>query len=154
LGWQPDIGGTRLLSAVERGQVCAHPLRTRLPDMQPGADRTHRGHAPCRDLSRKFLRSLRLKRVNSRPASGRAARCSRGSRHLSRADDHHEELVRADQRECPPRRHRGTDQAMPQAMGHVGREGHRDTQAKELPRQPGHRGTLRCAESSITIELA
>jgi hypothetical protein len=42
--------GRASLRAVERGQVCAYPLGTRLPYVQPGADRAHRRHATGRKL--------------------------------------------------------------------------------------------------------
>jgi hypothetical protein len=38
-----------LLRVDKRSQVRAYPLRTQLPDMQPGADRLHRGHTPGRE---------------------------------------------------------------------------------------------------------
>ena len=47
-----------------------------------------------------------------------------GSRYLDSANDHHEQLVRADQRDRQPRGH--THQAVPDAMGDVGRERRRD----------------------------
>ena len=52
---------------------------------------------------------------------------------LSSTDDHHEELVRADQRNCGPRGHLRARQAMAEAVRDVGR----DTQAEEPPRSVG-----------------
>jgi putative transposase len=48
--------------------VCAYPLRPWLPDVQPGADRAHRGHPPGRDLTRDRLSSLRLQPIIARSA--------------------------------------------------------------------------------------
>ena len=69
--------GRARLRAVERGQVCAYPLGTRLAYMQPGADRAHRRHTPGGKLDRECLGSLRLQRIGTghalrRPAQGRA----------------------------------------------------------------------------------
>jgi hypothetical protein len=49
--------------AVERGRVCAYPLGPWLPDVQPGAYRAHRRHAPGRKLDRECLCSLHLQRI-------------------------------------------------------------------------------------------
>jgi hypothetical protein len=62
--------GHASLCAVERGQVCAYLLGTRLPHMQPGADRAHRRHVPGRKLDRECLRSLRLRGSASGMHSG------------------------------------------------------------------------------------
>jgi transposase len=88
-----------------------YSLGTWLPHVQPGADRAHRRHAPGRELDRECPCSLHLQRIGighalRRPASGRA-----GPRWLGRTDDHHEQLVRADQRDRRPRGHRRTHQA-------------------------------------------
>jgi hypothetical protein len=92
------------------------------------------------------LGRLLLQRVRVVLGLGRAVR-----RNLGTADDHHEEFVRTDQRNCGPRGHHRTGQVMTQAVRDVGREGRRDTQAHKPPRQRGNR---HLAESSITMELA
>ena len=46
------------LRVAKRSQVRAYPLRTRLPDAQPSADRANRGHPPGRYLTRERLSSL------------------------------------------------------------------------------------------------
>ena len=141
-----------LLRVAERSQVRADPLRAWLPDVEPGADNADRGHPPGRYLTRELLSSLHLQRTIARSAG-----CSRSGRrtrrHLARADDHHEQLVRADQRDRRPRSDNGTRRPMAKAVRHVGRERRRDPQAQQPPRQRWTR-TFRRAESSITIELA
>jgi hypothetical protein len=64
----------------QRGQVRPHLLCAWLADVQPGADRTHGGHPPCRDLTRERLRSLCLqpmlaRNVRCSPSERRARRC-------------------------------------------------------------------------------
>jgi hypothetical protein len=88
-----------------------------------------------------------LKRVRNARATGPAAR-----RRLRTADDRHKQLVGADQRERRPRGHRSADGPVPQAVSHVG------VSVAAMPRPGSHRASagtavLRCAESSITIEL-
>lgn len=59
------------LRVGKRCQVFADPLRTCLPDVQPGADRPHRGHSPGRHLTRELLSSLRaIPRPSRHRASG------------------------------------------------------------------------------------
>jgi hypothetical protein len=67
------LSGGRIPSGG-RGQVCAYPLGTRLPYIQPGADRADRGHASGRKLSRECLRSMRLQRIGARHAVSCLAR--------------------------------------------------------------------------------
>jgi len=120
--------GRASLRAVERGQVCAYPPGTRLPHMQPGADRAHRRHASGREPDRECLRSLTLQRIGIGHALRRPAHGWHGSRCLGRADDHHEQLVRADQRDRRPRGHRRARQAVPETVGDIRRQRRRDAQ--------------------------
>src|SRR6185437_1997821 len=48
-------------------------------------------------------------------------------------DDHHEQLVRADQRDRGPRGHHGTRGPVAKAVCHVGCERRRDAQERGLP---------------------
>jgi len=117
-----------LLRVAERSQVRADPLHAWLPDVQPGADHADRRHPPGRYLTRELLSSLRLQRIAASSAgSSRAGR--RTHRRLSGVDDHHEQLVRADQRDRKPRGHNSARQPMAEAVCHVGRERRRDAQA-------------------------
>ena len=145
--------GRASLRAVERGQVCAYPPGTRLPHMQPGADRAHRRHASGREPDRECLRSLTLQRIGIGHALRRPAHGWHGSRCLGRADDHHEQLVRADQRDRRPRGHRRARQAVPETVGDIRRQRRRDTSPSSHRASPGT-ATFRRAQSSITIELA
>jgi hypothetical protein len=70
------------LSADERGQVSAYPLRPRLADVQPG-----------RKLVGGHSRSLLMQRI--RPG---ARTVVRACRHLGGPDDHHHQLIRAGKR--------------------------------------------------------
>ena len=127
-----------LLRVTERSQVRADPLRAWLPAVEPGADHADRGHPPGRYLTRELLSSLRLQRTIARSAG-----CSRSGRrtrrHLARADDHHEQLVRADQRDRRPRSDNRTRRPMAKAVRNVGRERRRDAQAQEPPCQRWNR---------------
>jgi hypothetical protein len=83
------------LCVAKRSKVRAYPLRTRLPNMQPDADRPHRGHTPGRNLTRELLGSLRLQRVTAETGEctwfgRRIRRCVGG------ATDDDEQLVGAD----------------------------------------------------------
>ena len=80
-------------------------------------------------------------------------RAGRGRRCLCASDDHHQEFVGADERDRWRRRHDGTDRAMAKAVGDVA------ASVATMLKPSSHRasvgmGTLRRAESSITIELA
>lgn len=99
----------------------------RLTDVELSADRAHRGNPVRPELRGKQLDHLLLKRVRAVPGLGRAAR-----RNLGTPYDHHEELVRADQRDRGPRGHRRTGQDMSQTVRNVSRECRRDTQAAEV----------------------
>jgi len=59
-------GQARLVWVGERGQVDAEPLGTRLPHVQPGADRAHRWDTPGRQLGRECLDGLGLQRISPR----------------------------------------------------------------------------------------
>jgi len=68
------------LRAVERGQVCAYPLDTRLAHMQPGTDRVAPTARTGRKLDLECLGGLRLQRMGvehapRRPAQGRVSPC-------------------------------------------------------------------------------
>jgi hypothetical protein len=83
----------------------------------------------------------------------RVPRRERGRWCLSAADDHHQDLVGADQRDRWPRRHSRAYKAMAQAAGDVC--GQRRDNANPI----SHRASAgtpapSCVESSITIELA
>ena len=51
------------LRIAVRSQVRAYPLRTRLPDVEPGANGRTEGGPPGRYLARELLSSLRLQRI-------------------------------------------------------------------------------------------
>ncbi len=85
------------LGVGKASQVCAYPLRPRLPDVQLGADRAYRGHAPSRNVTRERSRSLRVQRIGVRGAIRCPESGHRACRYLNGVDDHHEQLVRADQ---------------------------------------------------------
>jgi hypothetical protein len=69
------------------------------------------------------------------------------------ADDHHEQLMGADQCDRRPRGHRGTRQAIAQAVCHVGRKRCGDPSLSSHLARAGT-GAFRRAESSVTIEVA
>jgi hypothetical protein len=80
-------------------------------------------------------------------------RAGRVRRRLRAADDHHQELVRADERDRRPRGHSRTDETVARPWVTFAQA------SREWLRQSSHRAsagtrTLRWAESSITIELA
>jgi hypothetical protein len=112
----------------------ARTLCARLPNVEPGADHADRGHPPSRYLTRELLSS-----PHPQPAIARSARCSRSgrpaSREPARADDHHEQLIRTDQRDRGPRRHNRTRRPMAEAVRNVGRERRGNPQAQQPPRQ-------------------
>jgi hypothetical protein len=73
-GVQTRLAASSLaLGAGERGQVCAYPLRSRLPDVQPGLDRTDRGNTRDRKLTGEQLDSLLMQRIL--PNSARSVVC-------------------------------------------------------------------------------
>ncbi len=128
--------------------MVSQPLCPGLADMELGPDGAHRGDPVHRQLPGEQLSRPLLQRIRVKPGPGCRVR-----RNLGTADNHHEQLVRADQRNCGPRRHPCADQAMSQAVHDIGRERRRDAQAEQPPRERGT-GVLLRAESSITIELA
>jgi hypothetical protein len=56
-------------------------------------------------------------------------------RPLGAADDHHEQLVRADKRNRGLRAHRSADRTVPQAVRHIRRERRRDAETQQPPCQ-------------------
>jgi hypothetical protein len=90
--------------------------------MELRTNRANRGNAIGCQLPGEYLRCLLAQRVRGIRAAGHAARYRLGT-----ADDHHQQLVAADQRDRRPRRNR------------------RASAGTDIPRR---------AESSITIELA
>jgi hypothetical protein len=123
-----------LLRVAKGSQVRADPLRAWLPNMEPGADHADRGHPPRRHLTRE-----RLSSPHPQPAIARSARWSRSGRRASReparADDHHEQLLRTDQRDRRPRSHDRTRGPMAKAVRDAGRERGGDPHARQPPRQ-------------------
>jgi hypothetical protein len=107
------------------GEVVSQPLRPGLADVELSADPAHGGNPVRRELPGKQLSRPLPQRVRITPSLRRAA-CG----NLGTADDHHEQLVRTDQRNRGPRRHCRADQAMAQSMRDVSRERRRDTQAR------------------------
>jgi hypothetical protein len=77
-----------------RGEVVSQPLCPGLADVELSADRRAEG---TRSAASRPLQQ----RVRVEPGPGRGVR-----RDLGTADDHHEQLVRADQRDRWPRGHR------------------------------------------------
>ena len=122
------------LPCNSRGQIVSQPLRPGLADVELSADRAHRGNPVRRELPGEQLSRLLPQRVGIMPGHRHAV-----SGDLGTADDHHEELVGADQRHRGPRGHRRADQAMTQAVRDVGRQGRRDTEAEEPTRQRRNR---------------
>jgi Bacterial regulatory proteins, gntR family len=72
---------------------------------------------------------LRLQRIGIRHALGRPAQGRPCFRRLGRTDDHHEQLIRPDQRDRRPRGHHRTRQAVPEAMG-LGRDSQGQPEAR------------------------
>ena len=110
------------------------PLSTRLADVQRGTDGAYRGNTISRQVTREHLDSKLAKRI------GHAAIVIRTRpirRCLRAADDHHHQLVGADERYRRPSAHGGADEAATEAVGEIGRKRRDDAQAEELPRQPG-----------------
>jgi hypothetical protein len=93
-----------------------------------------RGHPPGRYLTRELLSSL-----HPQPTIARSARWFRPGRRTgrepARADDHHEQLVRTDQRDRRPRSHNRTRGPMAKAVRNVGRERRGNPQAQQPSRQ-------------------
>jgi hypothetical protein len=112
-----------------RSEVVSQSLRARLADVELLADRANRRHAIRCQLIGEYLGRLLLKRIPGFRFARHAIR-----HHLRTADNHHEQLVRPDQRDRRPRSHRRPDVPVPQAMGHVGRERRRDAQAEDSGR--------------------
>ena len=86
------------------GEVVPQPLCPGLTDAEFGADRRiarTEGHPVRRELSVEQLSRPLLQRVAIARALGRRIR-----RNLGTTDDHHEELIGADQRDRRPRSHR------------------------------------------------
>jgi hypothetical protein len=91
------------------GKVPAQPLRTRLADMKRSTDGTYRGKAVGRQVIREYNCSALTKRI-CRGAALTSARCNHW--HLLATDDHHQKLIRPDQRDRWPRTDNSADQAM------------------------------------------
>jgi hypothetical protein len=116
------------------GEVVPQSLCTGLADVQLSADRTHRRNSVCREFHCVQRGRLFLQRV--RVTSGfRRVVCLL----LRTADDHHEEFVRAHQRDRRPRGHSRADRPMTQAVGDVSRERRRYPQAEQPTCQRGNR---------------
>ena len=102
-----------------RRQVGTHPLHPCLADVELPANDAYRGNVtsrkvigehPCGFFPQGIARRHRI--------------CSdRASRHLSTPNDHHEQVVRSNQRDSRPRTHCSTDQAVTQTVRDVRREG-------------------------------
>jgi hypothetical protein len=99
------------------GKIPAQPLRSRLTDMRLSADSPYRRNAVSCQVSRKHDSGALAERIG-RGASVMHARRSRW--HLLAADDHHQRLIRPDQRDRRPRADSGTDQTVTLAVGDVG----------------------------------
>jgi hypothetical protein len=77
--------------------------------MKLGTDRANLGNARDRKLLGEHPRSLLMQRVFPRNSRNAVWVCRR----LSAADDHHQQLIRADKRNRRPRAHRGPDRTVP-----------------------------------------
>ena len=142
------ICGALRLPCSCRGEVVSQPLCPGMADMELSADRAHRGNPARRQLPCEHLSRPLLQRIRAEPGPGCSAR-----RNLGTADDHHEQLVRADQRNRGPRGHPAPATPWPRPCTTLA------ASVVAMPRPSSHRasagtGVLRPAESSITIELA
>jgi hypothetical protein len=117
------------------GQIVTHALCSRLTDVEPSADR---GGPREPGPPRVARRTPRL----PAPAAGLQQPSRYRARHpmrLRTSDDHHKELVGADQRDRRPLGYRRADRPVSQPVSNVGRQRCRDAQAEEPPRQRGNR---------------
>ena len=67
-------------------------------------------------------------------------RARRGRRRLRATNDHHQELIRTDERDRRPRGDSGADDAVAQAVGNVRSECRGSAQAEQPLRERGHPG--------------
>jgi hypothetical protein len=105
--------------------VCPCPLCPRLSDVQPGADGAHRGHLSGRDLISELLCGTRLQRMIVTSVSGCPGHARHAWRDLDEADDRHEQLIGANQRDRRPPQHQSRHAP---TVGDVGGECRRDSQ--------------------------
>jgi hypothetical protein len=140
----------RLLRVAEHGQVRAYPLRVAA---RRGAGRGSCGpRAPAPPLPHPRTPQQPAPAADHRQERRVSRYGRRACGHLARADDHHEQFVRADQCHRWPRSHCGADQAMPEAVGDVHRERGR-VRSLSSHRASDGTSTPRRHESSMTIRL-
>jgi hypothetical protein len=120
-------------------QVRAHPLRPWLPHMELRADRTNRREPARREFVGEHLRCARLHRIGVLWRTGQSGSARRVRWGVGVADDHHQEFVGADQHDRRPRGHNRAGKTMTQAVGDVRRQGRRDADAEQPPRQRRNR---------------
>jgi hypothetical protein len=89
-----------------------HVSKTSAVSTSPWERTDHRWHPTGRKPGRECLPSPRVQRIGSRHAVRCAAQGCPGFRYLGEANDHHPELVRADQRDRWPRGYGSTYQTV------------------------------------------